>query len=751
MARAPASSAPRERRRGAADGANAGRGPDLEALEEAEQACRHLLPSGMMGDPNATMDPEMADQLLDFSKCMRDHGIDFPDPQFEGGGVTGSQMDEGIDPSSRRSRRPRRRAATCSPAVGRARRAAARHRGEAVRGLARRGRRARARRRRGRGRRRHRACCRPCPGPDPASESPASPPGGRGPDRRHRAADDADRGRPRRHARLRGWRRVAAGADGTVTRLPAGGTVIERGEVLYELDGKVRPRLLYGDRPLWRPLGPGMSDGADVLQLERNLKAMGYAPKGMEVDRHWSSKTTRAVKRWQKAIGAGRATARSTPRTSRSCPGRSGSRGAATSGRRRAGRPGPRRVERLAGRDARPLGEPPGPGGAGQAVSVELPDGTLVDGTIREVGRVATVDQGRGSTTVPVTIDLDPVGAAGPRRGTGRGPRGGDRHEDVLAVPVKRARRAARGRLRRGGRRLTTARGATSRWRPACSRTGWSRSAATASRPATPWWSRDDGSAPGSAAPRRAGPGHRAARRRAAATRAAARGRAARRRPRHRRRASCSRSSARRGRARRRCSTCSARSTGRRAARSRWPASGSTACPTGRCPRCGRGGSGSCSSTSTCWAARPALDNVADGLLYRGVSARPATGGGGGAGPGGASGIAPGTGRASCRAGSASGSRWPGRSSAGRRSSSRTSRPATSTRRPAPRSWTCSGTSTRPTARRSPSSPTTATSRRRCRAGGAPRRPVVADRRTRSRDRRPRGGTAALAALRERL
>ena len=80
-------------------GAKPGDGPDLKAMEEADQACRHLLPSGMMGDPNATMDPEMADQLLDFSKCMRDHGIDFPDPQFEGGGVR-IQMDEGMDPSS---------------------------------------------------------------------------------------------------------------------------------------------------------------------------------------------------------------------------------------------------------------------------------------------------------------------------------------------------------------------------------------------------------------------------------------------------------------------------------------------------------------------------------------------------------------------------------------------------------------------------------------------------------------------------
>ena len=81
------------------NGAKPGDGPDLKAMEEADQACRHLLPSGMMGDPNATMDPEMADQLLDFAKCMRDHGIDFPDPQFEGGGVR-VQMGEAIDPTS---------------------------------------------------------------------------------------------------------------------------------------------------------------------------------------------------------------------------------------------------------------------------------------------------------------------------------------------------------------------------------------------------------------------------------------------------------------------------------------------------------------------------------------------------------------------------------------------------------------------------------------------------------------------------
>jgi multidrug efflux pump subunit AcrA (membrane-fusion protein) len=205
---------------------------------------------------------------------------------------------------------------------------------------------------------------------------------------------------------------VAAGAAGTLTRLPDEGSVIERNGVLYELDGRVRPRLLYGSRPLWRPLGPGVSDGADVLQLERNLEAMGYAPKGMKVDRHWSNKTTRAVKRWQKA----------NKRT----------RDGTLDGSDIAFLPGPIRV---AVHEAA-LGSQVGPGApvlsattarrvvtldlsasrqdlakAGQAVSVELPDGTLVNGTIREVGRVATASQDGSSTTVPVTIDLDSTAA----------------------------------------------------------------------------------------------------------------------------------------------------------------------------------------------------------------------------------------------------------------------------------------------------------------------------------------------------
>ena len=73
-------------RPGGAAQPNAGPG-DQEDFQAAEEACRDLLPAGGIGDPNATMDPELADQLLEFAQCMRDHGVDMPDPQFEGNRV----------------------------------------------------------------------------------------------------------------------------------------------------------------------------------------------------------------------------------------------------------------------------------------------------------------------------------------------------------------------------------------------------------------------------------------------------------------------------------------------------------------------------------------------------------------------------------------------------------------------------------------------------------------------------------------
>lgn len=93
---------------------------------------------------------------------------------------------------------------------------------------------------------------------------------------------------------------IASGA-GTVTWLPPVGRVVQNGGVLYRLD--TRPVVhLDGKTPAWRELGPGVSDGDDVLQLERALVDLGYAD-GLDVDGEWSDGTTAAVKRWQEALG----------------------------------------------------------------------------------------------------------------------------------------------------------------------------------------------------------------------------------------------------------------------------------------------------------------------------------------------------------------------------------------------------------------------------------------------------------------
>jgi peptidoglycan hydrolase-like protein with peptidoglycan-binding domain len=93
---------------------------------------------------------------------------------------------------------------------------------------------------------------------------------------------------------------------GILTRVPAVGAVLARGQALYEVDGHPVP-LWYGARPAWRAFQLGMTDGTDVRQLEANLVALGFDPgRAMTVDRHYSWATAAAVRRWQQANGRAR-------------------------------------------------------------------------------------------------------------------------------------------------------------------------------------------------------------------------------------------------------------------------------------------------------------------------------------------------------------------------------------------------------------------------------------------------------------
>ncbi|MDX3189028.1 hypothetical protein PV458_11530 [Streptomyces sp. MN03-5084-2B] len=62
-----------------------GDGVDGSKLEAAQSACKHLMPNGgEMKPPSA----EELDKMRKDAKCMRDHGIDMPDPDPAGKGAT---------------------------------------------------------------------------------------------------------------------------------------------------------------------------------------------------------------------------------------------------------------------------------------------------------------------------------------------------------------------------------------------------------------------------------------------------------------------------------------------------------------------------------------------------------------------------------------------------------------------------------------------------------------------------------------
>ena len=234
---------------------------------------------------------------------------------------------------------------------------------------------------------------------------------------------------------------LAASGAGTITRLPEPGTLVRRGRALYDADDAPAAWLLYGDLPAWRDFNGWMSDGKDVRQLERNLRALGYDPDhDMTIDDDWSAATTAALVRFQDDHGL---TEDGTL-----------ARGEAVF------RPGPTRV----GDVEATVGQSVAPGAriaaltgtsreitvnleafrqelarAGDDVTVDLPNGRSARGRISDVAKVADAPASEEQdATIAVTIVLRGRAA----RGTGLDQAPVDvgfareRRTDVLAVPV---------------------------------------------------------------------------------------------------------------------------------------------------------------------------------------------------------------------------------------------------------------------------------------------------------------------------
>jgi Putative peptidoglycan binding domain len=234
---------------------------------------------------------------------------------------------------------------------------------------------------------------------------------------------------------------LRAAVSGTLTAIRDSGDVVRRGDSLYDVDNASAAWLFYGSLPAWRDFTPYMSDGDDIRQLERNLRALGYDPDGdVTVDDEWTWATTEAVERFQDdrdmtedgALAQGEVVFR----------------------------PGPTRVGELKAA----IGQEVAPGvelatlsttrrevavqldadrqelaHAGDAVTVEMPNGRTAHGRVSDVGKVASAPASEDEEpTIEVTIALR--GRKGHGSGLDQAPVdvgfASERRKDVLAVPV---------------------------------------------------------------------------------------------------------------------------------------------------------------------------------------------------------------------------------------------------------------------------------------------------------------------------
>ncbi|MEU6102260.1 peptidoglycan-binding domain-containing protein [Streptomyces flaveolus] len=258
-------------------------------------------------------------------------------------------------------------------------------------------------------------------------------------------------------------------ADGTVTRLPQQGSTVGRGEELLRVDD--RPViLLYGTLPMYRSLGLGAQEaeeeqgdgraqdvrgdgdvptapremrGMDVMQFETNLAALGYT--GFTVDETFTAGTADAVERWQRSLGLEE----------------TGTVGVGdviySAGRVRIGRAGVRPGAAVGENaltytdTARKVVVDASAADAawavrGAAVTVRLPTGTSVPGTVAAIGKQASPAEGDGGeagagagqpATIPVTVTIEDQKAVGRlESGPVTVEYVGREVEDVLAVPV---------------------------------------------------------------------------------------------------------------------------------------------------------------------------------------------------------------------------------------------------------------------------------------------------------------------------
>jgi peptidoglycan hydrolase-like protein with peptidoglycan-binding domain len=198
---------------------------------------------------------------------------------------------------------------------------------------------------------------------------------------------------------------VGAAGTGTLTWIAAVRSTVNRGEALFRID-QLPVVSLYGAVPMYRPLRNGVV-GVDVRQLEENLAGLGY--KGFTVDDKFGAGTASAVRSWQTKLGL--------PVTGAVEPGQV------------VFTPGPVRIAAQIARVGAPVGRGEGGGtvlsytattrlvtvdlkvadqalaARGGKVTVTIPGGTKVNGTITTVGTVAKPPEASPGQSAPPAAD----------------------------------------------------------------------------------------------------------------------------------------------------------------------------------------------------------------------------------------------------------------------------------------------------------------------------------------------------------
>jgi hypothetical protein len=70
--------------------ASARSGTDDAKMQAAQKACQKYLKAGGGPAPNAAEQAKAKDAMLDYTRCMREHGVKIRDPEFSKGGILSS-------------------------------------------------------------------------------------------------------------------------------------------------------------------------------------------------------------------------------------------------------------------------------------------------------------------------------------------------------------------------------------------------------------------------------------------------------------------------------------------------------------------------------------------------------------------------------------------------------------------------------------------------------------------------------------